>query len=189
MNNKIIGVVAFAAGAVCGSLVTWKFLRTRYEQYVQEEIDSVKEAYSDRNYTTINTTEVESTTQAPVGDMPDLQEYAAKVLDLGYSKNAEKEEKKEEDDEMPKPYIISPEEFGEEDGYETITLTYYADGVLTDEADDPFEENEVEELVGTDFANHYGEYEDDTVFVRNDSTKGYYEICRDQRNWHDVYDL
>ena len=46
MNNKIINVVLFTAGAAIGSVVTWTFIKKKYEQIAQEEIDSVKEEYS-----------------------------------------------------------------------------------------------------------------------------------------------
>ena len=32
---------------------------------------------------------------------------------------------------------------------------------------------------------HFGEYEDDTVYVVNDRLKCYYEICRDYGNYSD----
>ena len=36
----------FTAGAAIGSVVTWKLVKTKYEQIAQEEIDSVKEEYA-----------------------------------------------------------------------------------------------------------------------------------------------
>lgn len=53
MNKGIIGAVAFVFGAAAGSLVTWKVVQKKYMDYADEEIKSVKEAYSrkmvDRN--------------------------------------------------------------------------------------------------------------------------------------------
>ena len=85
---------------------------------------------------------------------------------------------------MEKPYVISPEEFGEFEEYEKISLTYYADKVLADENDE--EVDDVDEIVGEESLNHFGEYEDDSVFVRNDRLKCDYEILLDQRNYSDV---
>ena len=84
---------------------------------------------------------------------------------------------------MNKPRVIPPEEFGEED-YAVISLNYYADGVLADDWDKVIED--VENTVGEDFANHFGEYEDDSVFVRNDELEKDYEILLDMRNYSDV---
>jgi len=83
-----------------------------------------------------------------------------------------------------RPYVIPPEEFGELHGYETISLTYYADNVLADELDELVED--VDDVVGLDSLKTFGRYEDDSVFVRNDRLKADYEILADLRNYSDV---
>lgn len=83
-----------------------------------------------------------------------------------------------------KPYVISPEEFGEMEGYLQCSLTYYMDGVLTDEDDHIIDD--ADDIVGVDFYKHFGEYEDDSVFVRNDGKKHDYEILKDFRSYSDV---
>ena len=80
--------------------------------------------------------------------------------------------------------MIPPEQFGDDEEYEQISLTYYADGVLADENDEVIED--VEDAVGIDPLNHFGEYEDDSVFVRNDARKCDYEILLDQRTYSEV---
>ena len=35
-------LMAFATGAIAGSVVTWCFVKKKYERIAQEEIDSVK---------------------------------------------------------------------------------------------------------------------------------------------------
>lgn len=47
MNKKLFGVIMFAVGAVAGSAVTWKVVKTKYERIADEEINSVKEEYVD----------------------------------------------------------------------------------------------------------------------------------------------
>lgn len=173
MTNRdlIINIVVFAAGAAIGSAVTWKLVKTKYEQIAQEEIDSVKEVFAKR----------------AACEKPSLEEYKAKLNDLKYEMEEEKEEK-EETESMDKTskvmaYVISPEEFGDCD-YETVSLTYYADGVVTDDFDEPIED--VEDLIGPDALNTFGEYEDDSVFVRNDEKQCDYEILLDVRNYADL---
>ena len=82
------------------------------------------------------------------------------------------------------PYTISPEDFGEEDGYDTETLTYYADGILADDQDNLIES--VDKMVGIESLDKFGEYEDDVVYVRNEQYKCDYEILIDLRRWEDV---
>lgn len=49
--------------------------------------------------------------------------------------------------------MIPPEQFGDDEEYEQISLTYYADGVLADENDEVIED--VEDAVGIDSLNHF----------------------------------
>ena len=66
-------------------------------------------------------------------------------------------------------------------------MVYYAgDEVLADEEDETVDN--VDDIVGADFANHFGEYEDDSVFIRNDRMKCDYEILKDYRSFADVCD-
>ena len=80
-----------------------------------------------------------------------------------------------------KPYVIYPEEFGAISDHETISLTYYADGTLTD--DDNVKIDDIEGTVGLDSLTHFHEYEDDSVFVRNERLKCDYEILFDMREY------
>ncbi len=88
---------------------------------------------------------------------------------------------------MDKPYIITPEEFSDSD-YNTETLSYWADGVVTDIDNEPLTDDQIEDLIGEDSLSHFGEYEDDSVFVRNDRLRTDYEILADTRRYGDVYD-
>ena len=106
------------------------------------------------------------------------------MQELGYVNEQVMKEKEMEDEEtVEKPYVIAPEESWEQD-YPTITLTYYeGDGVLADDNDKIIDN--IDELVGEDFADHFGEYEDDSVYIRNDAFKIYYEILRDYGKYWD----
>ena len=115
---------------------------------------------------------------------PGVDDYKSMLVEQGYvSKDNITEIKGGVERVSGKPYVIRPEEFGEED-YETVSLTYYEDGVLTDEYDEPVED--IDDTVGADFFTHFGEYEDDSVFVRNDEQEIDYEILKDTRKYSDV---
>ena len=43
-----------------------------------------------------------------------------------------------------------------------------------------------DDIIGTEYKEHFGEYANDTVFVRNDRLKCDYEISKDNRNFEDV---
>lgn len=193
----------FVTGLVIGSVVTYVVVKDKFEKIAQEEIDSVKEVFgrrvekeADKKVEKIAEKEVEKIRK-------EYNDYSSLTKNYtSYSKNETEEDdcaQVEEDDDCAnvededgveifeverasnsdRPYVIDPWDFGGEDGYETITLNYYADGVLTDDDDDVIEDEEIDDIVGKDFAEHFGEYEKDCVCVRNDRLKTDYEICRD----------
>lgn len=176
-------VVIFAAGAAIGSAVTWKLLKDKYAKIAQEEIDSVKEVFTVRKNSSntidelVESKEVKDETLRSFSDKID---YSNLVKEIGYISKDEEGGSDVND----KPYVIEPEEYGEMDGYETVSLTYYADGVLADDRDNVVED--VEGMVGVESLDHFGEYEDDSVFVRNDRLETDYEILLDLRNFDDV---
>lgn len=187
--SKFSNIIIFTLGFGIGSVATWFSVKKKYEQIAQEEIDSIKEAFlkkgkklgkeiDEAHEKLKENEEIDYATIANIyarnQDNREFVDYAAIS-----SNKPEKEEIK-----MDKPYVISPDEFGEKDGYEKISLSYYNDQILADE-DDVAVDN-VEETVGFDSLNHFGEYEDDSVFVRNDRLKCDYEILIDQRKYSDV---
>ena len=195
MNCKLFNVLCFAAGAAIGSVATWKFVKTKYEQIAQEEIESVKETFRNRER------DIEATAPAKVvaqitAEKPDIMEYAAKLKEFGYAAeikedsdedlDEEYEEEEEDEDMSDEPYVISPDDF-DENGYETESLTYYADGVLTDSYGEIIEKEDADDMIGLESLTHFGEYEDDSVFVRNDSRECDYEILKDTRNYSDTF--
>ena len=188
MRNKLINVLFLAVGAAIGSAVTWKFLKAKYEQIAQDEIDSVKEVYLRKSKEDTET--LESVKQAlekigkvskPIQDSYEVMKE--KISNLGYS-SIDEEGKEREQMPIEKPYVISPDVFGDADGYDVVSLNYYADGVLTDDWGDII--GNVDDIVGEESLTHFGEYENDSVFVRNDRLKTDYEILKDERNFSDI---
>lgn len=180
MKGTLTNVLIFVAGAAIGSIATWKIVKTKYEQIAQEEIDSVKEAYSKRCDILLEELHNEEVTEIEKSEEDEeFDEYADIISNCGYIETCE--EGGTTPVKVKKPYVISPEEFGEIDEYDTTSLTYYADGVLTDERDIPIQD--VESIVGKDSLTHFGEYEDDSVFVRNERLRTDYEILSDSRKY------
>jgi hypothetical protein len=186
--NKTKNFMMFVLGVAVGSVVTWRYVEKKYEQIAQDEIDSVKEVFSKREAEFTEDTEVQIKADNARGK-PSIIEYAAHLHEQGYTNYSDMvDEKPEEVKEKPmivdKPYVITPEEFGDLDDYETISLTYYADQILADDNDVIVDD--IEDVVGFDSLNSFGEYEDDSVFVRNNRLKCDYEILLDQRKYSDV---
>lgn len=175
-------ILAFIFGAAIGSVITWKLVKTKYEQRADEEISEMKEYYSEKMEK--KEAPAEEATEAPASDSP-KKAANVKYKQIIEENNYTNDTAEGANDMSDKPYVISPDEFGEEDGYACVSLNYYADGVLTDDQDMPIEDADT--LVGTDFADHFGEYEDDSVFIRNENESTDYEILRDLRNFADMF--
>lgn len=197
-------VIIFAAGALIGSLVAWKLTKTKYEKIMIEEEQSLREYYNkkvkviedtatdlhnsyQRREDELRKKLEEETEKEPeiVQDMDELHDkefdrYAEILKDHKYSQ----EEPCFDAGTNDKPYVVSPDEFGEADSYDIITLNYYADGVVADDWNDPIED--IGATIGEDFASHYGEYEEDVVYVRNDRLKVEYEILRSNLRYEDM---
>lgn len=182
--NKLSYLLAFAAGALIGSAATWYFVKDKYEKLAQEEIDSVKETFK-KSYE-----DQELKHEEEIHEVENKY-YNSLAQNYNYEKKSRPETILEEDDEeegvrkMDEPYVIKPYEFGDYIDYEQISLLYFADGVLADE-DTLDVIDDVEETVGEYFADHFGEYEEDSVYVRNDAKRCEYEILKDERQYKDV---
>lgn len=183
--NKLNSVFIFTAGAAIGSIVTLKVVKTKYERIAKEEIESVKDAYSKR-FTEVGK-EITEDIDAGIGDVDEkisnaVSDYADLVMGEGYAINDDTkgEQMTMDINDERVPYVIPPDEF-DEVGYETLSYTYYANKVLTDEQDIPVED--VDEIVGLGSLETFGEYEDDSVFVRNDAMRLDIEILKDHRNY------
>ena len=204
MKSKLFNVLVFAVGAAVGSAVTWKIVKSKYERIVQEEIESVKDAFANLNNNepvSSNDAEVEpsqngATKQINWEELEDLDKSeleedftAADRMEYARIANNYTSEKGGASDMATDgardPYVIAPYDFGELDGYDQIELTYY-------EGDDTLEDEEYNvitnrnELIGANSLFTFGEYEEDAVFVRNDRLKADFQILKDYRSYEEA---
>ena len=210
MNRKtLVKAFIFVAGATIGSAVTWKVVKNKYEQITQEEIKSVKEEYS--RLTKLMRMEIdacrrvtEAHTEDEVTDNddsidnnrdfsePENNQVEYHKLTSKYRGTPDESESTEEgdgigDDDLPfinGPYVISPDEFASSPpGYSACPIDYYKDGIL---ADGWGVKLNIEETIGEDAINHFGDYVDDVVHVRNERTQIDYEVTRDPRTYKEA---
>lgn len=191
MNNTLSGALFFILGAASASFITYKLVEKKFKDIADEEIASVKEMY-ERKMKKVEKNENE-TPFAPMYPMdeesledkedkpwPKQNPYGSLITDLGYSNKKEEEEEVTDNIDIQ---VIPPEDFGEYE-YKTESLTYYADKVLAYDNDEKI--TDVDKIVGSDALNSFGEYEDDSVFVRNHKMKTDYEILKDTRTYSAV---
>lgn len=187
--GKFSHVLTFVGGAAIGSIGTWYFLKKHYEEQTEIQIQSVKEAY--------NRPIVANAIKTMREELNEIGEAASRGIEEGFA-SAQNEKSTTildaikargyvpEVPDIPKvnePEVISPDEFGEYYDYVKVFLTYYADNTLADNEDELLTVDEIEDSCGLECLSHFGEYEDDTVYVRNDVKRCYYEITKDLRNY------
>lgn len=181
MKCLLIFAAGLAIGAVAGACV----IKNKVQADAKEEIEEVREYYRTKKLEQTGceeVSEVEETTD-------DEQKEFTKKDYINYSNiasnyNTESVDPCKLPDRQDDPYVIDPEDFGSEVGYDTMTLTYFADGVLVDDVDDVVDEPDI--VVGLENLKVFSELGASSVYVRNDIYRTDYEILRDDWNWSDL---
>lgn len=214
-HSALCKVLVFAAGAAIGSIITWKIVKTKYEQIAQEEIDSVKDEYAslmqkarDALKASVANKEEEPEVEQeddeyPDDDERDFTDHEKEMIEYykitsKYSGQSKDEESKDENIEeggngdendlgfpyINGPYVISAEDFNSSPpGYNAQPLDYFADGVLADGWGMPLN---IEETIGEEALDHFGEEQDDIIYVRNERNEIDYEVTKDPRTYEEV---
>ncbi len=198
--SKLKTCMTFLSGAAVGSVVTGVILKKTYDKMLKERVASVEEVFR-RHPREALVGEDLSAEDDPDIEIPNMstqefreanRAYRQKVEEKDYTDYSAMYEKpaespsgpvqvngEEEREVQDKPYVISPDEFGEYSEYNMISLVCFADGVITDRDFELLENPE--EYIGRDTCKHFGDYEDDAVHIRNDTKMCDYEILRDNR--------
>lgn len=196
-KTNLLYLASFAAGALIGSAVTWRVLKKKYDKLAQEEIDSVIDKFSSMYGETERDNEDESDEEDPTdeyGEDPDNiydgVETGDEDLDkynqlVGRYSGEERNLLRRNAIKNQRPYTITVDDFGELEGYESVTLYYYADEILAYEDGNVI--GNIDDVVGLDAIDELmnDKYGADTVFVRNDRLKSDYEIIPSAQYYHD----
>lgn len=186
MNSKVAFIIGSVVGVGIGVAGTYSYFKDKYEKLAEEDFNSRRVFNEDKKDEPVEPV-VEKTADSRTVDKPSIAEYAAILQKEGYVNYSDMQDKKQKQEiAVDRPYVIQPSDFGEFDDYEKISLTYTADGVLLDDMNEIVDD--IEETVGEDSLEHFGEYEDDSVYVRNDAKKCDYEILLDQRNYQEIFE-
>lgn len=192
------GLCIFAAGALAGAFVAARAVKEKYQQEAEEEIAEMRDYYRElrknakaSNEDTIveeNSKEEKEETEEEIAEMRNEYDEIVKNYTnyTQYNDTETKENKKEEKEERTnyEPFIIDAEEFGEDPSYDTTTLTYYKDKVLTNDLDDVIDYS----VAGEENLKIFDEYPDcKAIYVRDDIYMVDYEIIRDPYQY-DEYD-
>lgn len=202
MNTNFKLFSTFVLGGAVGSILTYFYITNKYNKLIGAELNrepspkneptdiSDNQYKSDDDTGYIDPIKYKKTVKHNESvNKVDYTSYSKKIIPAtepttNQIQDEEKPIMKNKDNLDKKPYVIPPDRVGENEEYDVISLTYYADKVLTDE--DNRRIKDVEGSVGEESLNTFGQYEDDSVFVCNDRLKTYYEILLDLQNYEDV---
>ena len=184
MTNREL--LSFVFGLAIGVVSSALYFRGK----TQEEVDEVRSFYLSKvgeNEATENTETVEDKVFREFNaTKPEIRDYINTLRErkyVDYSKTAEPDDSSAKvPDVIADPYVISIDDFGQEEGYDTITLTAYSDGTIANYADDELEDPE--STVGEDILSKFGD--EDVVYIRNDRLKADFEVVRDNRTYVEV---
>ena len=177
------GFFIFAAGVVAGAVAGAYLVKDKIMADAKQEIEEVREYYKSKK----ESKKEETVEEQPIEEVKEEKEYKTIVENSGYINYNKPEQIIQHSVLEDEPYAIEPEEFGdkEEEGWDTTTLTYFADGVLVDDVDEIVEQPDV--VVGLDNLKIFEEFPDATcVYVRNETWRTDFEILRDDWKWSDL---
>lgn len=182
MNDKLSSVIIFCGGVFIGGFLTWDFFKTKYEKIADEEIASVKETFEHREPRPDKNYKVEEALKGNGAyiNIIDSNSYR------NYSNTAIETDKKggTADMELKQPYVITPEQYEDNVDYTKVSLTWYNDEVLEDDWGNVLDPDDV---IGSDALKTFGQYEKDSVFVRDDDEQIDYEVLLDTRSYKETY--
>jgi hypothetical protein len=193
-----------AVGAFVGGRLVEKRLRTKYQEYAENEIDQMREHFrsqmiarerkpdlgemskkiEDLGYSTPGNDDGAATPMAVPPEEPEEPEQSENnIFDMASDKNWDFEAEKSTRS-ADKPYVIHVDEYGEERSYSHVSFVYYAgDDTLADEREQPVDD--IERTVGQDNLDKFGHGSGDpnVVYVRNDRIAVEFEILRSDSNY------
>ena len=172
------GLFIFAAGVVAGAVAGAYLVKDKVMADAKQEIEEVREYYKSKKETKKEEKPVEEKEETKVEEKEEYQEITRNYTNY----NKIEETPKQAVNDMP--YMINPEDFGEEEGYDTLTLTYFADGVLVDDVDDVIDDPDP--VVGLENLKVFEEFNASAIYVRNDIWKTDFEILKDDWEWKDI---
>ena len=182
MNDKLSSVIIFCGGVFIGGFLTWDFFKTKYEKIADEEIASVKETFEHREPRPDKNYKVEEALKGNGAYINIIDSNGYR----NYSNTAIETDKKggTADMELKQPYVITPEQYEDNVDYTKVSLTWYNDEVLEDDWGNVLDPDDV---IGSDALKTFGQYEKDSVFVRDDDEQIDYEVLLDTRSYKETY--
>ena len=196
-KSVLIGVISFIGGAVIGGFAAYKYATVKNEADLEKRAEAIKEqliATYGRNKTGFVNISADDSCDAELIHVQPLKpektsydvsskDYSKyqKIVDQYKSKNEQKVETNSTELE-PMFEIVDSDNLDED--WDVLGFTLYADGVVTDENDDPVDD--VEAHLGSaleffDCDSHLA------MYVKNNNLNTYYEVSYDEYTYSESH--
>jgi uncharacterized protein YxeA len=173
----------FTSGIVVGAGVSWIYHKNKYEEMVQEEVESLRERSKKKEVKTKVSSEYGETKKEEECDyMAEENRRNEEYEVILHNNNYIYGEPKNKDDRPP--FIVTPQEFSSLPEFDTDTLYYYINDIIANDSNEIVDD--VERILGMSaekVKEQFGVYEDDSVFIRNIQLKCDYEILREDTEY------
>lgn len=205
MNRNISMAVTFIAGIIVGSAITYRVAEQKYRNIANDEIESVVERFSNRKPMDMPEKEVDYSEETDkvadkkVAEIKNVMtEYKDNIDRFNYDRVSHEKSKPKQGKEKevvaemeqpkmnPRIYVISPDEFNTLDGFSSETWYYSSDNYVLDADYEVVSDSDIARTIGHDPCGHFGEYEDDSVCIRNEELMCDYEILLSMKTCREI---
>ena len=181
----------FIGGVIVGAGATYLYQKNRYEEMIQEEVESLREHMrekesKDKQGMTKDQWEEykkDEDHKEMKRDKEDLERAEVIITTNSYN-SAFNDHKNDIVSKFEKPFVVTPEEFASIPGFDTDTFYYHHDDIISNDNQEMVDD--VENILGlsiSDIKAQFGVYEDDAVYIRNMELQCDYEILREESDF------
>lgn len=191
----------FIAGGAIGSLITYMIISRKDFENKEKEISEIRSYYNNEFKSMIlkekelkNDEKDEKSAENEPNYVQEVKNIVKKnlkpiITDIRNSENGfenDMNEPKVKGSIVVDKSLISATEFAEDEDYDKVTLYYFVEDDLFTDIDYGIVNNGVD-LVGRAMLDHVGMYEDDVLYVRNESLSADYEVIFQHNSYSEMF--
>lgn len=181
--KKVFGyLMAAAGGALIGGLATKLHLEKKYRKELRTREDNLWDRYKDKlaEKTELATKDAYEELETIKNSMTDLEQLLndeRKLRKLGVPEElipSGSMTAKQREIQLARAFVIRPDEFGTRKDYARFNYVFYPeqDEYYNSDYQTPVEEDELRDILGDVHPeDHFGEFEDEVVYIRNEDLK------------------
>lgn len=181
-------LLMFIGGLTIGAGVSWIYHKNKYENMIQDEIESLREHYQGKEEKHMTKEEFESYIDENEEECSEFDEENER-REVEYEEMTSRYQSSEENDmveKYKKPFVVTPEDFASVPGFDTDTFYYYANDIIAN-GDHKIVED-VEYILGMPVSDVFDQFgtnlgDEDSVYIRNMRLKCDFEVLRNEEEF------